>query len=84
MLSWLQEEAKAGREALKALRSRAFGLAKKTGAAILIALTVAKQRFGNVLRLTNSVFSAFFSGSAALDKPRGYRVRYAALVSQNN
>ena len=103
-LSWLQAEAKTGREeALKALRSRAFGLAKKTGAAIrgesqvftnslassfvdtvtkrgtviynvgkdalrddgesfrvsrdasldaaILALTVAKQRFGNVLRL---------------------------------
>jgi hypothetical protein len=103
-LSWLQAEAMTGREeALKALRSRAFGVARKTGAAIrgegqvfsnalassfvdtvtkrgtviynvgkdalrddgesfrisrdasldaaILALTVAKQRFGNVLRL---------------------------------
>ncbi len=35
-LTWLQEQAAAGREdAIKALRNRAFGLARKTGAAIL-------------------------------------------------
>ncbi len=53
-LSWLQEEAKAGREeALKTLRSRAFGLAKKTGAAIRSGETDKSQLF------TNSLASSF-------------------------
>ena len=53
-LSWLQAEAKAGREeALKALRSRAFGLAKKTGAVIRAEETGEKQVF------TNSLASSF-------------------------
>jgi hypothetical protein len=53
-LSWLQAEAKTGREeALKALRSRAFGLAKKTGAAIRAGETDKTQVF------TNSLASSF-------------------------
>jgi hypothetical protein len=49
-LSWLQAEAEAGREdALKILRGRAFGLARKAGAAIRGEQTDKRQLFSNDL-----------------------------------